>query len=272
MTQAAVFVLVARFRKKPLKSSYKKRRVGKVRVYKAHVKLAGLQPGTIHKYKYGVARFFNCTEVFELAFPSGLEDLDLIAGEYVNHYFQDDLPLGWGSDFVCGLTRFYPRCRFSPQVTSCYLRNWRESVKRTQALPLTSDILVSLVTCALLRGETSAASVLLFGFVGLLRARGIVSLKRYRLQFLGGGTQLHIRLPDSKGAKRSGLLESVVRHQLTVKFFAKAFSQCAPQGFIYPCAHASLGRDLIRIALANCLHHPNLIPYSLRRGGATWLV
>ena len=135
----------------------------------------------------------------------------------------------------------------------------------------TSDILVSLVTCALLRGETSLASVfLLLGFVRLLRTGEMVSLKRCHLQFLGGWIQLHISLPDSKGAKRSGLPGSVVtRHRLTVNIFAKAFSPCAPQDFIYPCTHASLGRDLTRIALAAGLHHPNLTPYSLRRGGAT---
>ena len=63
----------------------------------------------------------------------------------------------------------------------------------------------------------------------------------------------------------------VIRHHLTVKLFAKAFSNHAPQDFIYPCTHASLGRDLARIALAIGLRHPNLTPYSLRRGGATWL-
>ena len=272
MIREVEFVLVTRVRKKPLKSSYKKKRGGVVRVYKAHIKLAGLQPGAVRKYKCGIARFFNWLSVSEFSFPASLEDLDFVAGEFVNHLFQDDLPLGWGNDFVCGLKRFYPRCRFSLQITSSYLRNWSKSVKRTQALPLTSDILVSLVTCALLRGEKFLASVLLLGFVGLLRTGELVSLKRSQLQFLGGGSQLHISLPDSKGAKRSGLPESVViRHHLTVKFFAKAFSNHAPQDFIYPCTHASLGRDLSRIALAIGLRHPNLTPYSLRRGGATWL-
>ena len=88
----------------------------------------------------------------------------------------------------------------------------------------------------------------LLRFVGLLRTGEIVSLKRCHLQLLGGGS---ISLPDSKGAERSGLLESVAtKHHLT---------------------HASLGRDLTRIALAIGLKHPNLTPCSLRRGDATLL-
>ena len=74
-----------------------------------------------------------------------------------------------------------------------YLHNWSNNAKRTQALPFTSDILVSLVTCAFLRGATPLAIVLLLGFVGLLRTGEIVGLKRCYLQFLGGGSQLHIR-------------------------------------------------------------------------------
>ena len=124
MAQVAGFVLVTRVRKNPLRSSYKRKRVGKVRVHKAHIKVAGLQPSTIHKFKCGIARFFNWIKLSEVAVPASLEDLDLLSGEYVNHLFQDDLPLGWESDFVCGLKRFYPRCRFSLQIASSYLRNW----------------------------------------------------------------------------------------------------------------------------------------------------
>ena len=114
--------------------------------------------------------------------------------------------------------------------------------------------------------------MLLLGFVGLLRTGEIVSLKRCHLQFLGGGSQLHISLPDSKGAKRSGLPEpGVIKHHLIVKFLARAITHCAPNDFMYPCTHASLGRDLTRIALAIGFKHPNLTPYSLRCGGATWL-
>ena len=123
MTQVAGYVLVTRVRKNPLRSSDKRKRVGKVRVHKAHIELAGLQPSIIHKYRCGIARFCNWIKLSEIAFPASLEDLDLFSGEYVNRLFQDDLPLGWESDFVCGLERFYPRCRFSLQITPSYLRN-----------------------------------------------------------------------------------------------------------------------------------------------------
>ena len=98
MTQEVGFVLLTQVRKKPLKSSYKKRRGGVVRVYKAHIKLAGLQPGTIHKYKSGIARFFNWINVSGFSFPSSLEDLDFVAGEFVNHFFKTIRP--WAGEVI----------------------------------------------------------------------------------------------------------------------------------------------------------------------------
>ena len=88
-------------------------------MYKAHIKLAGLQPGTVHKYKCGIARFFNWISVSEFSFPSSLEDLDFVAGEFVNHLY----------DFVCGLGRctgsacfLWFQCRLGDaQVNNIYI-------------------------------------------------------------------------------------------------------------------------------------------------------
>ena len=74
-----------------------------------------------------------------------------------------------------------------------------------------------------MRGETRLALAFLFGFTCLLRTGEIVSLTRRQRTFLGGGTQLHIALPDSKGAIRRGRPESVMLKQPDiVRFVAKA--------------------------------------------------
>ena len=140
-------------------------------------------------------------------------------------------------------------------------------VSRTQALPLTSDILMSMVVVSLMRGETRLALAFFFGFTCLLRTGEIVSLTRRQLTFLGGGTQLHIALPDSKGAKRLGRPESVMLKQPhIVRFIAKAVEHMGPSDIIYKGSHTSLGRDLTRICLSFGLSHRNLTPYGLRRG------
>ena len=154
-------------------------------------------------------------------------------------------------------------CRF--QQGTCEIGM---SVSRTQAFPLTSDILMSLVAVSLLRGEKRLALAFLFGFTCLLRTGEIVSLTRRQLTFLGGGTQLHIALPDSEGAERLGRPGSVMLKQPhIVQFIAKAVEHMEPSELIYKGTHASLGRDLSRICLSFGLSHRNLTPYGLRKGG-----
>ena len=207
------------------------RSVRKTSTKQGHVKYAGLQLGTIHKYNLAINRFFVWLSSAEKALFVSLAELDEAIGEYVNHLCQDDLPVGWASDVVCGFKCFYPKCRKSLQISGGYLRNWNKSVSRTQALPLTSDILMLLVV-SLMRGETRLALAFLFGFTCLLRTGEIVSLTRRQATFLGGGTQLHIALPGSKGATRLGRPESVMLKQPHIaKFIAKAVEHMGPSEF-----------------------------------------
>lgn len=248
------------------------KRLQKAKARVGHIKYAGLQIGTIRKYNMAIRKFFIWLSSAERPWPKSLDSLDEALSEFINHLFQDDQPQGWASDAVCGFKRFYPKCRKSLQISSSYLRNWTRSVSRTQALPLTPDIVMSLTVFALLRGETRLAVAFILGFSCLLRTGEIVSLTVNQFTFLGGGSQLHIALPDSKGAKRVGRPESVILKQAhIVQFVRKATQNMRPNERVYLGTHASLGRDLQRMALCFGLTHPNLTPYGLRRGGATWL-
>ena len=89
------------------------RSVRKPDTRRGHVKYAGLQLSTIRKYNLAIKRFFVWLDSAEKTIPVSLEDLDEAVGEYINHLYQDDLPVGWASDVVCGFKRFYPKCRKS---------------------------------------------------------------------------------------------------------------------------------------------------------------
>ena len=82
--------------------------------------------GTIHKYNLAINRFFVWLKSAEKSLPVSWDELDEAIGEYINHLYQDDLPVGWASDVVCGFKRFYPKCRKSLQISGGYLRNWKK--------------------------------------------------------------------------------------------------------------------------------------------------
>ena len=64
--------------------------------------------------------------------------------------------------------------------------------------------------------------------------RGNCVLDTQATHLLRGGTQLHIALPGSKGAKRLGRPESVMLKQpRTVQFIAKAVEHMEPSELIF---------------------------------------
>ena len=94
------------------------RSVRKTSTKQGHVKYARLQLSTIHKYNLAIKRFFVLLNFAEKDLPVSLDELDEATGEYINHLYQDDLPVGWASDVVCGFKRFYPKCRKSLQISA----------------------------------------------------------------------------------------------------------------------------------------------------------
>ena len=107
--------------------------------------------------------------------PETLPDLDVRAAEYINELYQDDLPLGWASDFICGLKRLYPNSKRNLETTSSYLRNWQKATVRTRAMPVTLEVVQAMATVSYIRKRPEMAQALLLAFAGLLRVSEIIS-------------------------------------------------------------------------------------------------
>ena len=108
---------------------------------KAHIKHVGITEKTLKKYRFAVSRFFDWLKKNGEELPDDLEELDNAASEFVNELYQDDRPVGWASEFACGLKKLYPKCCKKLQITSAYVKNWQKAIKRVRALPLGQEIL-----------------------------------------------------------------------------------------------------------------------------------
>ena len=170
---------------------------------KGHIKYVGITPRTLKKYRFAVARFFdwlkrNCEEM-----PDDLDSLDTVASEFVNELYQDDRPVGWASEFACGLKKLYPKCGKRLPITSSYVKNWQKTIKRVRALPLERDILLAMASIAILKKKESLAVTLLVGFNGLLRASEMISLTFGQISVLKPHTIMpvsytHLTLPTKR--------------------------------------------------------------------------
>lgn len=116
--------------------------------------------------------------------PESLADLDISSAEYINELYQDDLPLGWASGFVCGLKRLYPNCKRQLETASSYLCNWQKATVRTRAMPITLECVQAMANIAYIRKRPEIAHALLLCFPGLSRVSEVLSAKLGRFNFL----------------------------------------------------------------------------------------
>ncbi len=104
-------------------------------VRKVHIKFESMAPKTLIKYKVAVRRFFWWRRPAGFSYPSDLTELDFQVGEFFNHLYLDESPLGWAQDCLSGLKRLFPRCRRHLETATLYYGNWVKATKRVKALP-----------------------------------------------------------------------------------------------------------------------------------------
>ena len=248
------------------KSKVRKRPLTK----KAHIKHVGITDKTLAKYRVAVRRFFDWLKDNGEQLPNDLDDLDNVASEFVNELYQDDRPVGWASEFSCGLKKLYPKCSKKLQITSSYVKNWQKAIKRVRALPLEHEVLLAMASIAIVKKKKGLALILLVGFNGLLRANEMLTLTFGQMSILRKDTMV-ITLEDTKGSKRSGEVESVlIKENTLVPAIAKLKKSMAAADRIYEGTYRTLSQDILQLADEIGLKHPNLTSHGIRRGGATW--
>ena len=90
---------------------------------------------------------------------------------------QDNLPEGWAAEVLSAAQRLLPQTRRNLPLTTFLFRNWRRTVVRVRAMPLSPLAVQGLAGLAISRDRYDIAAVLLLGFVALLRSGKVLNLR-----------------------------------------------------------------------------------------------
>ena len=236
-----------------------------------HLRYVGIQPAIAIRYRTALRHFFAFLDSHHIPAPRTLEDLDDIGAEYINELYQDDRPLAWAGDFMCGIKRFYPRCRRAMGTTNLFYKNWAKSITRSRALPLSGEIVMAISSFALLENDVEFSAAALVSFVGLLRSGEICGLTGKNVQFHGNFTLASISLPSSKGAARKGEPELVCIHdKVAIRLLAAALRRKDPSAPLLPGGARRLNLTLKKYAKFLGISEGKITAYGFRRGGASW--
>ena len=230
----------------------------------------GILDKTRKRYLVMLQRFLSHLRDLHVRLPQTCSELDARAAAYMEELWQDDRPEGWAADLLSGIKRFVPVARKGLHTTTFLFNNWRRTVRRVRAMPLTPDIVKAMAGVAYLWRRPDLAAVLLCSFAGLLRFDELTHLQRQHFIFSPDRKQVVILLPESKSGHRNNTVEKVeIWGPLVVIAIRLAAAECR-QPQVYLHSGQRFREELRQLGAALGLPTRYLTPYSLRRGGASW--
>ena len=227
-----------------------------------------IQAKTKDRYTRAVAQLLPYLES-----QADLSDLDGLVSDWVEAQWARGASVSDIADALSGLHFFWPEIRGLLRSAWRLFRSWRRIECPQRAPPLTILLIRAMVAHAIWRDNLQFAAMLCLGFHCLLRTGEMVLVQYQDLEFsLECGV---LSLQASKSGLRTGSQEAVaIRDSLTLKLLDTLLAVIDPSAGdrIWPFSAQAFRAEFARTLQFFNITHLNMKPYSLRRGGATFLL
>lgn len=223
---------------------------------------------TKERYESAVARVLPFLEA-----QPNLDDLDSILVEWIEVQWARGEPLTYIADCLSGLHFLWPDLRGLLRQAWRLFKSWRRIETPSRAPPMTVALAQAFVARAVAQHNLAFAALIAIGFHGLLRTGELLSLrfKDIEVSTMCGVVSLH----ESKTGQRTGSKEAVaLRDRLTLQLLETLVSVQSPSpgDLLWPHSAQSFRQTFRKMSDYFGVQALQLKPYSLRRGGATFLL
>ena len=199
-----------------------------------------------------------------------MEDLDILAEEWIECQWGLGTPLGIIGDALCGVHFYWPQVKGHLRGAWKLYRNWRRIEVPQRAPPMPRFIARALVSYFLDRAEPAMAFLIALGFHTYLRTGEILKLQVQDVAL----TARHgvVTIKRSKTGLRFNIDEAVAindRSLFSLWELCHLAKALAPGDLIRDRCAASFRKLFYEAIEFFGIGSLGLAPYSLRRGGAT---
>ena len=231
----------------------------------------GISNLSLKRYREAVEAFVGWQLLWFGGVAATLGQLDDHLAVYVEYLWESGDGRAKAAQTLAGCQHFLLRRRAFPQAWAL-CRTWGsfELPQRTPPIPLT--VLLALAGVAVAENRLEFAAGLLVGFRGFLRTGELLQCRFAHVALRPGG-HVVIALPLTKIGARRGQQEVVTfQCPLTARLLVLAAFNRAPGETILGCGVTAF-RAWWNLGLRKLRLDPSVLrPYSLRRGGATWML
>lgn len=223
-------------------------------------------PSTLAKYQTSLTMFFAWLESWDIPVPRDFWTLDETVAEYVNFLWMDGESKTHANNLISGVQHSIPRTRGELKTAWRWLSAWDRAELPARAPPLSPRMTLGMAGGALRSGWPDVAALIMLGFTCFLRTGELLSLTVGSLEFLRN--RLVVRLGRTKTSKNAE--EAVFCEDSTVIRFLRRFCAGKPKTERLLQRTQAEFRRLFSLLRDMFDLDDRILPYSLRRGGASW--
>ena len=225
---------------------------------------------TVDRYNHHFNIFVDYLYQTYGRWPVTPQEYDMIVAEYLEVLWDSGDPKTSATYTLASLHYFIPQLRRQLPRSWKLKAIWDKLELPCQAVPLSLEVLFGFVGYFLKVHEDTMALGCLLGFNALLRTGELLSLRVADCVTTPHGCILHLQ--DAKGAQRRLLQEEtvIILDGLTLQVISMLKEDKAPGDFLVGLSPQQFRTKWNKMKSQLGLSSFRYLPYSLRRGGATW--
>ena len=233
------------------------------------LRAAGISEATQERYLTALSHLLPL-----LVNIQSLLHLDERTCNWIDECWKDGESIHIISDALCGLHFYEPWTKKGLPMSWKLFSRWRKLETPARAPPLTVHLVYCLASYAIGHRDLSFAVLLLLGFFALLRTGEILKVRPKDV--LLGRKQTIISLFETKSGKRENISEMVsfwddFTNEVLTAFLQERQRLCTMKTPIWSFSSQHFRNQFKAYMKKFDLLSHNFRPYSLRRGGATWV-
>ena len=234
------------------------------------LQLALVKPKTQELYNFSLALWGLWRLGERLPWPEDEDGLDDELSLFAEAAWQEGETKATVDNLISGIKLVEPRLQFKLRGVLRLMRAWKKKEVTAKCAPMTLQMLKAMVGLCFAWGWLEEAALLWLGYKCILRTGELFAVLVVHLQLDLDNLSGILDLPDTKTTFRKGTAEAVtITDPALVIFLAFLNSSRAPGETLYRGTPSRFRKRFSQLAAALKMDHLYLLPYSLRRGGAT---
>ena len=225
---------------------------------------------TVERYNDSFNLFAEYLNQTKKAWPISLDEYDFVVSEYLEILWDSGEPKSMAAYTLAALNYFIPPLKKHLQRSWKLKATWDKLELPCQAIPLDLDMLFAFVGYFIKHDENSVALACIIAFNGLLRTGELLQLRA--ADCIRSAEGFLLLLNQTKGGQRRLIQDEsvLISDSLTIWAVERLLRHKRPGDFLVGLSPAAFRTKWNAMKANLDLLLYRFLPYSLRRGGATW--